>query len=158
MIRLRVPALCLGLGLALASASAAPAGKTFAEIAASAKQAYDAARAELAARGAKARAAAEVGDAAKWSPLNEAYVKQLSEMVGICERNVVALTHDATDLDVTGSKPIAQASTQYAEMAGSMETVRLEMIAFGNLVERVQTMDRTASLKALAPKYFVGKP
>jgi hypothetical protein len=38
-----------------------------------------------------------------------------------------------------------------------MQTVRLQMIAFGHLVERIPTSDRTTVLKALAPKYFVGE-
>ena len=157
MFRTRVLALCLGLGFALASASAGPTGKTFAEISASAKQTYDAARKELAARGAGAKAAAGAGDVAKWSPLNEAYAKQLSEIIGICERNVVALTHDATDLETEGTKQIAQSFMQYAEVAGSMQTVRLQMIAFGHLVEHIPTSDRATVLKALAPKYFDGE-
>ena len=157
MARTRLLALFLGLGLAVTSASAAPTGKTFAEISASAKQTYDVARKELAARGTKAKAAAGAGDAAKWNPLNDAYAKQLSELVGICERNVVALTHDSTDLEAVGAKQISQSFNQYAEVAGSMETVRLQMIAFGNLVERIPTLDHAAILKALAPKYFVGE-
>ena len=157
MVRIRTLALGLGLWLSVTPISAGPAGKTFAEFATSGKQAYDAARKELATRGAKAKEAALASDAAKWNPLNEAYATQLSEIIGICEHNIVALTHDATDLADTGTKQISQSFNQYAEVAGSMQTVRLQMIAFGNLVERLPALDRSAILKALAPKYFVGE-
>jgi hypothetical protein len=158
MNRTGILVLWLGLGFAVVPASAEPPGKTLSEISASAKQAYDAALKELGSRGAKARASAEAGDAAKWTPVNEAYAKQLAEIVGICERNVVALTRDATDLESTGAKPSVTAFTQYADVAGSMETARLQMIAFGNLLGRIPAADRATVLKALAPKYFVGKP
>ena len=160
MIRTRRLALCLGLGFATmstTSATGAPPSKTFVEIATTAKESYDAGRHELSIRGVKARGAAEAGDVTKWVPLNDGYAKQLAEIVGVCGRNVAALTRDASDLASIEAKQISRSFTQYAEVAGSMETQRLEMIAFGNLVERIPTMDRAALLKALAPKYFVEK-
>lgn len=157
MIRTRLLALCFVLGSAASSASGTPPGPTFAEVSTMAKEAYDAGRHELSIRGVKARDAAVAGEVAKWGPLNDGYAKQLAEIVGVCGRNVAALTRDASDLAATDAKQISRSFTQYAEIAGSMETQRLELIAFGNLVERIPTMDRAALLKALAPKYFVAK-
>jgi hypothetical protein len=157
MLRTRLFALCLGIGCVTTSATGKPPGPTFAEVSTIAKEAYDAGRHELSIRGVKARDAAAAGEVAKWMPLNDGYAKQLAEIVGVCGRNVAALTRDASDLAATDAKQISRSFTQYAEIAGSMETQRLELIAFGNLVERIPTMDRASLLKALAAKYFVEK-
>lgn len=157
MIQIRNLVLCLGWGLAMSAAWAEPPGKTVSETSTAAKQAYEEALKELGARGAKAKAAAEAGDAAKWSPINAEYAQQLSTVVAICERNVVGLTHDATDVERSDAKAIVQACTKYAEAAGSMETARLQMLSFGHLVGRLPLQDRATILKALAAKYFIGK-
>ncbi len=157
MVPPRILALGLVLAFAFTPASAEPTGRTFAEIAASAKQGYDAARAEMAARGAKAKAAALAGDFAKWGPLNEAYAKQMAVIIALCERDVVALSHEATDYADVGAKQIVDAFTPYAEVAGNLATVRLQMIAFGHLLSHVAPADRGVTLKALGAKYFVGE-
>ena len=157
MVAPRILALGLVLAFAFTPASAEPAGKTFAEIATSAKQAYDTARAEMAARGAKAKAAALAGDFAKWGPLNEAYAKQMAVIIALCETHVLALSRDATDYaDVTG-KQIVQAFTPYAEVAGNLATIRLQMLGFAHLLSHVPAADRAPTLKALAAKYFTGE-
>jgi hypothetical protein len=141
--------------LAVASAAvAAPDPVPFAEAVTKAKEAFDAARAELAALGTRAKSAAVSGDFAGWKSAHGAYTGQLAVLAALCERNVVALT-GAPDVAKYEAKSIAASYGPYVDVGASMFKARLQLVAYGQLAERFSAADRKAVLAALAPQYLV---
>lgn len=156
MRSLRGLVVLVAVGVASFARAAPPAATTLAEASATSKDTYDRARAELVARGKKAKAAALAGDFAAWKPTNEAYTAQLTVLTGICEQIVGALT-SATDIAHQETKVVIAAYSQYVDVASSMLKVRLQLTAYQNLCERFAPADRTVVVKALATQYLTGE-
>ena len=139
------------------AAYGAPDEGSFADVVNSAKTSYDAARTDLMALGKKAKAAATAGDYAAWKPANDAYVKQVGAMTALCEKNVLAVTGQPTDLSRIDNKALTTAFSQYVDIAGSMTKARLQLLAYATLAARFADADRATLVKALASQYLAGE-